>query len=127
MPAEPERLESLPRLCPGATEHTVRHPYQAPPPVLLAHLPVVESIRHVPAAPPTMLDPLPKVGGQGILGQHETSAGHDRHRARSQRRHQGMDHRIRGLLRAGTEMEHGHDLGGRIDNEPSPEDRAVLA
>jgi len=40
---------------------------------------------------------------------------------------QRMDHRMRHILRAQTQMEHGNNLGARIDGEPEPQDLLGVA
>ena len=61
------------------------------------------------------------MGRERIEVQIQAITGEEREAARSQALSQGVDEQMRHVLRAGTELKHGKNLGARIDGQPQPE------
>ena len=67
------------------------------------------------------------MGRQSIKVQIEAITGEERQTVGSQVLSQGMDEPMRRMLCAGSQMEHGHELGARIDGQPEPQDLLGVA
>ena len=110
-------------LCPKP--HHVRDANQLAPLVAFFHLAVDQALRHLPLAcfPPstTSCEPLSKMGREGIEVQIQAITGEERQTARGQDLSQGVDDRMRCVLRAGAKMEHGKNLREGINGQPEPE------
>src|SRR5579859_8108864 len=100
----------------------MRNPHQLAPLVAFFHLPINQSWRHLPLAcfPPSTshIEPLSKMGGQGVEVQIEAITREKREAARNQEALQGVDDHVRRMLCAGAEMEYRKNLRERIDGQP---------
>ena len=110
-------------LCPQT--HHVCDPNQLAPPVAFFHLAVDQTSRHLPLtqvpASTAHLEPVSKMGRQRVEVEIEPIAGEEWQTAGSQELPQGVDEQVRRMLGARAQMQHGHNLGLRIDGQPQPE------
>jgi len=67
------------------------------------------------------VEPLSKLGSQGVEVQIEAITGEKWEAARNQEVLQGMDDHVRRILCARAEIEHRNDLRERIDGQPEPD------
>jgi hypothetical protein len=92
---------------------------QLAPPVAFLHLPVDQLRCHLPPeyfpASTTNLEPLAKVGSEGIEGAIEPVTGKEREAVSSQDLSQGVDNPMGHVLWAGTELKHRKNRGEGID------------
>jgi hypothetical protein len=61
------------------------------------------------------------MSGECIEVEIEAITGEAGDAARNQEVSQGMDDQVRRVLRAGAEIQHGQQLGARIDGQPQPQ------
>jgi hypothetical protein len=61
------------------------------------------------------------MSGECIEVEIEAITGEEGDAARNQEVSQGMDDQVRRVLRAGAEIQHGQQLGARIDGQPQPQ------
>ncbi len=105
--------------------HYVRDSHQLAPPVAFFQLAIDQARRYLPLAymPPSLnhLKPVSKMGREGIEVQIEAITGEERQTARGQDLSQGVDDRMRCVLRAWAQMEHGQKLCARVDGQPEPQ------
>jgi hypothetical protein len=98
---------------------------QLAPPVAFFHLAVDQSRSHLPLkgfAPTTPhLSPVSKMGCESIKVQIEAITGKEWETAKGQAQPQSVDEPMRHVLRAGTQLEDGQNLGAGIDGQPEPE------
>ncbi len=118
-------LQGEGEICLCSQAHHRRDSHQLAPPVAFFHLAIDQARRYLPLAnmSPSLnpLKPLAEMGCEGIEVQIEAITGEERQIARGQDVSQGVDDRMRCVLRAGAQMEHGKNLGERINGQPEPE------
>jgi hypothetical protein len=103
----------------------MRDPHQLAPSVTFLYLAVHQARRYLPSTclPPSMphLKPVSKMSRQGIEVQIEAITGEERQTVIGQEPSQGVDEQVCHVLCAGTQMEHGQNLGARVDGQPEPQ------
>src|SRR5690242_19698510 len=113
-PREAQSLQGYLEGCACSQVHHMRNPYQLAPLVAFFHLPIDQSCCHLPPTcfPPLVnhVEPLSKMGSQGVEVHIKTITGEKREAARSQEVVQGVDDHVRRILCAGAEVEHGKNL-----------------